>query len=226
MKNTLKLTYRCLVVGVGIAGLILHSGLLSGNLRTNMFIYYTNLSNLVAIVCFILLIIQQLLKRESASLTWFKGMTSAIILLTFFTYHFVLLPLILENPDYFTGSVELGNVSAPGNIIVHYILPWLCILDGLLFDTPRMVYTWKDPLKWALGPLVYWVFGMLHGWTGGIIEGTQSRFPYPFMDVDQLGWSKVGLYSLIVLIVFLLLSYLYIGMHALARRLKQKSVSR
>lgn len=215
--------YRILYILVGVTGLILHSGLLSGNLRTNMFIYYTNLSNLLCILFFTVLTMCTATGRSGKKLQSLKGMCTIAILITFLVYHFALRPLILRHPDSFSGAAaELGNVWAPSNILVHYLLPLATLLDWLLFDD-KGVYRWRDLLHWSAAPMAYCIFALVRAPLGGIIAGTQSRYPYPFLDVDVLGWPVVLSNIGILLACFLFIECLYLGLDSLLgkRQLKQ-----
>lgn len=52
--------------------------------------------------------------------------------------------------------------------------------------------------------------------------GYESRYPYPFMDVDKLGWGKVLLTAVILLAFFILLGYIFYGVDSLLSRLEKK----
>ncbi len=53
-------------------------------------------------------------------------------------YHFFLAPVIFEMVGY--------KPFSPNDIIVHYAIPLMVILDWLLFD-PKPTYGPADPLK-------------------------------------------------------------------------------
>lgn len=219
-RKTWMQACRILYIIIGVTGLLLHSGYFSGNLRTNMFIYYTNLSNLLCILLFAVLTIRTAMGRSNKKLQSFKGMCTLAILVTFLIYHFILRPLILRDPSSLSGAAaELGNVWTPNNILVHYILPLATLLDWLVFDE-KGAYRWPDLLKWIAAPAGYCLFALVRAPLGGVIQGTQSRYPYPFLDVDLLGWPTALLNITVLLICFMVLACLYLGLDVLLGRLK------
>lgn len=130
----------------------------------------------------------------------FKGAVTLCIFITFMIYNCVLIPqnFSLDRlPDFFNMP----------NIIVHYIVPVMMIGDWLIFDNKRI---WKryDPFIWLSLPVAYFTFVTLRAQIGGIIPGTNSRYPYPFMDADFLGWSNYILVFFILATAFLILGYL------------------
>lgn len=86
---------------------------------------------------------------------------------------------------------------------LHSIVPllvlchWWCIPDkGLL--------KWKDILGWLIYPFVYLIYTLAHGAISGF-------YPYPFVDVDALGLSKVLINSCIVGLAVVLMGVILIG---------------
>lgn len=86
---------------------------------------------------------------------------------------------------------------------LHSIVPllvlchWWCIPDkGLL--------KWKDILGWLIYPFVYLIYTLAHGAISGF-------YPYPFVDVDALGLSKVLINSFIVGLAVVLMGVILIG---------------
>ncbi|WP_448244196.1 Pr6Pr family membrane protein [Pseudoxanthomonas mexicana] len=70
---------------------------------------------------------------------------------------------------------------------------------------------WRDVAGWLLFPLGYVVWVFLRGaWVG--------EYPYPFIDVAQLGWARVGVNALGVMGVFVVLGLVVVGLdHLLGR---------
>jgi len=66
------------------------------------------------------------------------------------------------------------------------------------------------------------VYAMIAARIGGGIGYGGSRYPYPFMDVDQLGWGTVLLTILYLTAFFLALGYVWVsidkGLAKVARR--------
>ena len=87
------------------------------------------------------------------------------------TYHFLLARV--WDPQ---GLLFVANAA------LHYVMPIAFVLDWLLF-TPKGRLRWIDPVKWLAFPLLYglWVviLGAIIGW-----------YPYYFIDIGALGWSR------------------------------------
>lgn len=74
------------------------------------------------------------------------------------------------------------------DILLHYATPIIFIVDWLLF-TPRARLAWRTPLTWMVFPLAYCAWTLVRG-------PLADWYPYPFMDVSQLGMPRVLLNSL------------------------------
>jgi hypothetical protein len=81
------------------------------------------------------------------------------------------------------------------DIILHDIIPVGYVLYWLLF-APRMELRWKDALGWLVYPAVYAVYVLARGAVSGL-------YPYPFMDVNVLGYGGVLVHAAVFLLVFL-----------------------
>ncbi|MEO6069437.1 MAG: Pr6Pr family membrane protein [Chitinophagaceae bacterium] len=96
-----------------------------------------------------------------------------------------------------------------GDELTHLIVPLSFLLYWLLF-IPKGGLKWKDSFPWMIYPIVYlsWVliFGALSGF-----------YPYFFINVTEIGYSKVILNSGMMVIGFFLLSLLFIGIDKLMK---------
>jgi hypothetical protein len=87
--------------------------------------------------------------------------------------------------------------------LLHSVIPVLFLLYWLIF-VPKGLLQWKNVFSWLIYPVVYIVFVLL--------RGKSSRFyPYPLINVNDLGYSKVLLNCCGLFIAFLLLSLLFIA---------------
>ncbi len=86
--------------------------------------------------------------------------------------------------------------------MLHSVNPVFFILYWCLAEEKQKVKVNQLPL-WLIYPLVYLVFVMIRGYFSGF-------YPYPFIDVAQLGMTSVLLNSLGVTILFIGISLLYI----------------
>jgi hypothetical protein len=80
------------------------------------------------------------------------------------------------------------------DVLLHSILPVGYVLYWLLF-APRAGLRWKDAIAWLLYPAVYLVYILARGAVSGI-------YPYPFVDVNVLGYGGVLVQAAMLLMVF------------------------
>ncbi|UOV06174.1 Pr6Pr family membrane protein [Pseudoxanthomonas sp. F37] len=94
---------------------------------------------------------------------------------------------------------------------LHYAVP-LVYGAWWLVCTPHGTLRWRDVAGWLLFPLGYVVWVFLRGaWVG--------EYPYPFIDVRQLGWARVGVNALGVMGIFVALGWVVVGLdRVLGRR--------
>jgi hypothetical protein len=94
------------------------------------------------------------------------------------------------------GLRELSANSAIANVLLHMVTPVLAPLFWLAF-VPKGTLRRSAPLVWATYPLGYLFYALIRG------EFT-DRYPYPFINVAQLGWGRTLLNALSISICFLL----------------------
>ena len=207
-----QIILEVLIVLIGCCGLVLHSGLVSGNLRKDFFRYYTNLSNLLVVMFFLIRTVVRITGNYDGffgkivfSELWFYSVTMSIFL-TFGIFHFVLMPALRKAPS---DSAEFRLTHSFSNYCVHYIVPLLSLLDWLIFaDKAQLRYAWA--LIWTVIPWIYVVYAEIRGAKGDIIERTDSAYPYDFMDVGKHGWGIVIRNCLLVTVVFVLSGLFFI----------------
>ena len=74
----------------------------------------------------------------------------------------------------------------------------------------------------SIFPAAYFVYTMIRARVSSFRFYNGSPYPYPFMDVDALGWGKVLLIFLAMAAAFLALGYVLVWIdHLLARRQKR-----
>lgn len=137
------------------------------------FSFFTILTNILAAVALLMPVVapqsrlSQFLMRPSVR----TAITGYIIIVGLVYY------LLLRN---------VGNQHGLGLFIeraLHYITPPLFVLDWLLF-VPKQGVGWKVGLASLGFPLVYIVWTLAHGALTG-------WYPYPFIDVPDLGYPRV-----------------------------------
>ncbi|HEY1610035.1 MAG TPA: Pr6Pr family membrane protein [Paraburkholderia sp.] len=92
------------------------------------------------------------------------------------------------------------------NETLHTIIPLLCVLYWLLF-VPRFTLVLRDCLLWFVYPLCY-LFVTL--WRGRATD----FYPYPFINVERLGYLHVLVNSLLLLLGFVALMAVFVAINA------------
>lgn len=176
--------------------LLLAKGMTYGEAVWRMFGYLTILTNvLVAVACSVLL-----LKPESLPGQYFShpGVQTAVTLYIIFVglgYN-----LLLRNHAPFTGLHRLSDEG------LHTVVPLLCALYWSLY-VPKQGLQAKDSLLWLIYPLAYFVMAMLRG-------GSSGFYPYPFLNVTNLGYARVMGNAAMLLVGFLVIA---LGLVAVAK---------
>jgi len=98
------------------------------------------------------------------------------------------------------------------NVLLHYVMPLLYVLDWLLF-TPKGQLTWKDALRWLLFPLGFALWALFWGAIFGF-------YPYPFIDVGQLGYPTVFRNVFLMAVGFLVVGLIYVALDYWLRQRK------
>ncbi len=157
------------------------------------FSFFTVLTNtLVAVV-----LTYEVTSRESASRRFFlrPSVRSAIvanIVVVGLAYNLLLRPLWHPQGLQWLAD-ELLHDLMPLLFVVYW---WRCVPKGTLRG-------WQV-LPWMIYPLVYFAYVLLRGHLIG-------AYPYPFVDVDTLGYPQVFINAGQILLGFVLVSLLLIG---------------
>lgn len=87
---------------------------------------------------------------------------------------------------------------------LHYVVPALYLVWWVAL-LPHGSLVWRDAVCWLGFPLAFavWTFGR-----GAILH----EYPYPFMDVDHLGYSAVLANTLLVGLLFLVLGVAFVAL--------------
>jgi hypothetical protein len=116
----------------------------------------------------------------------------AYIIIVAVIYHYLLAKL--WNPQ---GWELLADT------IEHVVTPALYVIDWVLF-VPKGTVRWKSAFISLLFPLAYAVYTLIHGAVTG-------SYPYPFINVSNLGYDKVLIDMAVLVLVFLGLGVALIG---------------
>jgi hypothetical protein len=166
------------------------------------FSFFTILTNLLVAVVFTAVVF----RPQTAWGEWLcspsvQAGTAVYIVIVGIVYQLLLRQL--WNPQ---GAQWLADVLLHSIIPVGYVLYWLLY-------APRAGLTWKHALAWLVYPGVYLVYTLARG-------AVSHVYPYPFVDVNQLGYSGVLVRAAMLLVVFLGMGLLVV---AVGRRTRQRS---
>ncbi len=156
------------------------------------FSFFTILTNLIVAIC-----CSMLLSKSNPGIKIFfsqqNTLTAIAVYITIvgLVYNFIL--RFLWKPEGLQWVVDE---------LLHSVIPLLFILFWLLF-VPKGKLFWKSVLAWLLYPLIYLVFVLFRGIPS-------SFYPYPFIDVDKIGYYKTFINSAGMLLAFLAISILFI----------------
>ncbi len=199
------LIYRIIFI-ISVSSGIIASLYQQGHFSLTPFAFFTVQSNFLCLLVILYCIYDTIIKMkdsgirgENYAIPVIKGGATVAISVTFLVFHFILLPFMNDVGDY---------LQSYNNISLHYINPLLFIGDWLLFDK-KGVFNIKDPFKWLLIPMAYFIFAMIRAEIGDILPLAESRYPYPFIDIDKHGWM-VLLYLPLLGLFFLALGYLMV----------------
>ncbi len=119
---------------------------------------------------------------------------------------------------YYALLAEIHNpvgLNAITNIGLHFLIPVLYIFDWLVFaDKDRLSY--RTLPWWVAYPVAYGLFNIVRGMATGF-------YPYPFINVTELGWMSVFLNMIGFTLVYLVGGALFI---TLGRALSAKFAGR
>lgn len=197
IKNRfIQLCYRTIYIILAPLGILATWGVFSGGpLMKDYFAYYTTLSNILGwfmmmIFWFdtLMFILKRAYRGNQERLLRVKFNVNVALLITMIVFNILLKDLI---PNYWTF----------GNLMVHLSLPLLFFFDWILFDKKNIIGV-KDIFYTLILPYTYLIFAMIRG---AII----NKYPYPFLNVNEIGYGGVALYIIVITIGFLILSVLF-----------------
>lgn len=154
--------------------------------------YFTVLTNILCAVC-----LTAILLFQNTALGRFFSKSSTITAITIY----ILVVGIIYNLS-LRGLVELNGWHAAANELLHVVSP-LLFLGLWLFFVDKAQLNYKQASGWLIYPLCYVVMTIIRG---AII----NEYPYPFINVVKLGYPKAIINTAIIMLIFWLLSLLFI----------------
>ncbi|MBS1747149.1 MAG: Pr6Pr family membrane protein [Bacteroidetes bacterium] len=135
------------------------------------FSYFTILTNLlVAITSTILL-----MNKKSAAFNFF----SAPSILTAITVYIVIVGIIFN--ILLRPILNMQFAATLVSDILHVITPALFLIFWLMF-VPKNGLQMKSVFGWLIYPVLYMIYTLIHG-------ALTHFYPYPFIDINRLGYE-------------------------------------
>jgi hypothetical protein len=101
--------------------------------------------------------------------------------------------------------------------VLHYVTPPLFVLDWLLF-VPKGEVAWRTGVAYLGFPAAYAAWTLGHGAVSG-------WYPYPFLDVPELGYPRTLFNIAGLVLAFLALELILVGIGRLIDRRQRPKIS-
>ena len=164
------------------------------------FSFYTILTNILVAICFTFL----WLKPKSRWGIFFSHQKTLTAITIYITIVAIVYNLILRS------TWNPHGLQRVADELLHLVGPIIFILYWFLF-APKVALQLKNIFPWLIYPLVYLLYILFRG-------SFAKYYPYPFIDVNILGYSKVLLNSMLLCIAFLFISLLFVAIAKMMSR--------
>lgn len=158
----------------------------------NFFSYFTILSNLLVAISLTVVIFASKTKIGHVfSLPTTKSAIALYILIVGLVYNLIL-----------RGIWDPKGWQLVADNLLHVAVPILYFIYWLIF-IPKGTLNWKDGIAWTYFPLAYLIYSLIRG-------HFTAWYPYPFLNVNELGYQQVFINAGFVVIAFLFFGALLI----------------
>jgi hypothetical protein len=156
----------------------------------NFFCYFTNLSNLMISIVFIVSAIRLILNRSSSDTdTAVRGGVVVYIVFVGAVFNAILV------------DGDIGPVLPWVNVVVHIIVPIAGLVDWIAWPPQRRL-PFRVTLWWMIWPAAYAIFSVVRGAIDGF-------YPYPFFNpAVSGGYGGVALWCAALVATFFVLATL------------------
>lgn len=209
-KRKYQLYFRFTYVLVALFGVTLALEIGSSTIfNQSFFVYYTNLSNLIGLVFggFLLYETIGFINRKEL-----KGYSSINPRWHFMIAILLLVTLIIYNT--LLGNMFSKDYWQVRNVIMHLVAPSMMVIDFMLFSD-KGILKFKDILYSLIMPYIYVGYALLRGLVVG-------EYPYFFLNATELGYLGVARWVIILTLLFVLLSFIVIGLNKIQYKMNKK----
>jgi hypothetical protein len=199
--------HRALIVAAVVVGLVLTFMRSDVGSALHPLVFFTVQSNaILAAVMLLALLRPRWSGTRSGAVV--VGAATLWISVTGIVYH-----TLLTGPFAMSGST--ANPMTADSILLHTVTPLLAAVGWLTIDRSQRTLPWRWAALWLIYPLAYLAFALLRGLS-------THDYPYPFVDVNDLGYGGVTLMSLVLCVAFWALGLAVIALGRLGVRLRER----
>jgi len=193
-----SLLMKVIIIFFSLIGLYYKTGLEKKRFKIVSLIYFTNLSLIFCLIYFLF----SIFLGENHIIQGFIGFIILCVTVTMTVYHFILVPNNRKKgKDY--------EIFAFSDIVVHYVVPILTIIYWIIF-AEKGLFEYYYPFLWAIPFFIYLIIILLRAHYGRILEYSQTRYPYDFIDLDYLGLIKTSRNIAILSSIIIILGYIFL----------------
>jgi len=173
----------------------------SGFQKVNFFSFFTIQSNLLAVATLCLLV---LVRRDERTPLFDAVRTGVVLYMAITGIVFAVLLSGLQE--------ELQTTIPWVDFVVHKLMPVVLVVDWIV-DPPRHRLPLRAAAAWLAFPFAWFLYTLARG-------ASVDWYPYPFVDVDELGYGGVLGRALVLLVGFALaaVALLLLGNRLAGRR--------
>jgi hypothetical protein len=111
--------------------------------------------------------------------------------------------------------VELRGWNMLADTILHKIIPLLYAAYWIFFVSKGQL-RWSNSIRWLIYPFVYFIYVLVRGAIDGF-------YPYPFANVNELGYGKALFNGLLIMISFYVSGLILIMIDKSVQRSRMKN---
>ena len=211
MKSSISAKFYCLFSAlIGWFAIILQAYFIILNriipllpALVKFFSYFTILTNLLVAICFTYLYFN----KESKINTWFSNPKTLTAINVYILVVGLIYNLVLRRLR------EAKGLEILADELLHAVVPLLFMIFWIFF-VEKSRLKWKNAFAWLIYPFVYLVYSLIRG---AIIK----QYPYFFIDANTLNSMQILMNCLMLFMVFLILSWVFIGIGKLISKSTQ-----
>lgn len=214
-RCTFRLMYQTVYVTLGVIAFLASLGLFRYDYYDNWYSQFTNISNYLCLGIMTAELIQTVKhpnERYNTVVPALKFVGVVGILLTFCVFNFLLAGAPTRNP---------ADNFAIASVLLHIVCPILYIADWFLFYE-RKKLKWYVPAAAVLFPVAYVAFILIRAPFVTLDPSNKdiAKYPYFFLNVDDLGWAGVGKWIAILFVGFIAVGYILFAVDRLLGKRK------